>query len=123
MPATFSVVDATPHSCTIAISGDNGAAGTFPYVAGMGDDIRRHLVPGPLAAELDRLFAASQLDAINVAGANSGVVRTRIVDDTTVPQATPALYTIQWTGTELSVQATASSVLLVEVRFQHSEDR
>ena len=121
--ATFLVVDATPYSCTIIIAGNGGLAGTFPYVATMGDDIRRHLVSGPLMAKLDQLFAASALDTLNAAGANSGVVRTRMVDDIAVPQTTPSLYTIQWTGTELSAQTTAGALMLIEIRLQHSEDR
>jgi hypothetical protein len=123
MAATFNVFDATPYSCTIAIAGGNGAVGTFPYVATMVDDIRRHLVSGPLMAKLDQLFAVSALNTLNVAGANSGVIRTRMVDDTAMPQTTPALYTIQWTGTELSAQITASALMLIEIRLQHSEDR
>lgn len=124
MAALFNTFDATPDSCTITIAGVDGAADAYPYSTFFGDDIRRHLVAGPLLQEMDRRAAgAGGLVTINLDGTQSGVIRARQIYGVNAVQSTPGAYNIHWNAAELSAQVPAATNITIEVRFEHSSDR
>jgi len=119
MATSGTVIEQRPYSCKVLITGD-GTPGTLSY----GASIQPNLAAGPLRTAMDRLYGKNNLDDLNLGNPSGNVIRTRLAyDDFSASVSIPTAFNIHWTASALSMQAAAGSSMLLEIRFQHSDDR
>jgi len=125
----FTFEKATPYSIVYLLAGDgfsaektglsmlsdlgaNGAADTPIWQA-----IAKRCTGSPATG------AANVLDRLNLNGADSGLVRIRLVAGINAPQTLPTNSVVTWTATGLAATLQDNTQLYLEIRLQHSGDR
>jgi hypothetical protein len=124
MATALTFRNASPYSLVYSMTSTDGAATPIAAATLIGDT-----VPGPLRALLTQFDAGGKLDHLNLEAAGPGIEsmgRVRIRHEAEAiagVQTQAALRHIFWTAHGLSIQATAGSNNMIEIRLAHSMER